>query len=85
MLLPTFNLLEKSVEVSVAVTRPLAALDHIELVQGEGDGSRQTFYLNKRNSVFVLNNICFVSITCPFSSPSGIGVYLSKSGAMRSG
>ena len=50
MLVPTFNLLEKSVEVSVAVTRPLAALDHIELVQGEGDGCRQTFNLSKRNS-----------------------------------
>ena len=53
MLVPRFNLLEKSVEVSVAVTRPLAALDYVELVQGERNGGRQTFNLNKRNSMYV--------------------------------
>ena len=83
-----FDPLEESVEVGVAVAGPLAALNHIELVQWELNGGSEAFNLKLETDI----NIKFKSkldylhsCTCPFSSPSGIGVYLSKSGAMRSG
>ena len=38
--------LEESVEVGVTVAGPLAALHHVQLVQGEGDGGRQRLDLD---------------------------------------
>ena len=56
------DILEEAVEVGVAVAGPFAALDHVELVEGEGDGGGQGLDLETIMIIKVMMVIMIIKV-----------------------